>query len=53
MDTRQIEYMLAISQEKSITKAAQKMYITQTTLSQALLKLEQELGQPLFIRQHN
>lgn len=53
MDTRQIEYMLAISQEKSITKAAQKLYITQPTLSQALLKLEQELGQPLFIRQHN
>ena len=45
MDTRQIEYMLAISQEKSITKAAQKLYITQPTLSQALLKLEQELGQ--------
>ena len=39
MDTRQIEYMLAISQEKSITKAAQKLYITQPTLSQALLKL--------------
>ena len=52
MDTRQIEYILAIAKEQSITKAAQKLYITQPTLSQALAKLEQELGQTLFERQH-
>lgn len=53
MDTRQIEYVLAIAEEKNMTRAAQKLYISQPTLSQALAKLEQELGQPLFIRNHN
>lgn len=53
MDTRQIEYVLAIAEEKNMTRAAQKLYISQPTLSQALAKLEQEIGQPLFVRNHN
>ena len=36
-----------------MTRAAQKLYISQPTLSQALAKLEQELGQPLFVRDHS
>lgn len=53
MDTKLLEYILAIAQEKNMTKAAQRLYITQPTLSQALSKLEQELGTPLFSRLHN
>ena len=44
------EYILAIAQEKNLTRAAEKLYITQPALSQYLLKIEDELGLPLFIR---
>ena len=36
-----------------MTRAAQTLYISQPTLSQALAKLEQEIGQPLFQREHS
>ena len=48
MDLRQIEYIIAIEQEESISKAAEKLFITQSALNQQLLKLEKELGMPLF-----
>lgn len=50
MDTKQIEYILKIAEENNITKAAEKLYITQSALNQQLLKLEKELGTPLFNR---
>ena len=50
MDTKQIEYILNIAEENNITKAAEKLYITQSALNQQLLKLEKELGTPLFHR---
>ncbi|MBO6310318.1 MAG: LysR family transcriptional regulator [Oribacterium sp.] len=50
MDTKLIEYMIKIADEGSITKAAEKLFITQSALSQQLQKLEKEVGTPLFIR---
>jgi len=50
MDTKQIEYILKISEENNITHAAEKLFITQSALNQQLLKLEKELGTPLFYR---
>lgn len=50
MDTRQMEYIIQISEERSITKAAEKLFITQSALNQQLQKLEKELGISLFIR---
>ena len=50
MDIRQIEYIIAIEQEHSISKAAEKLFLTQSALNQQLLKLEKELGTPLFER---
>lgn len=50
MDTKIIEYVIAIAEEKSLSKAAEKLYISQPALSQRLKKLEEELGTPLFIR---
>ena len=41
MDTKQIEYILKIAEENNITKAAEKLYITQSALNQQLLKLSQ------------
>ena len=39
MDTKQIEYILKIAEENNITKAAEKLFITQSALNQQLLKL--------------
>lgn len=50
MDTRQEEYILKIAETGSITKAAGQLYITQSALTQQLLKTEQELGIRLFER---
>lgn len=49
MDLRQIQYIVAIAEENNITRAAEKLYITQSALNQQLLKLEKELGVQLFI----
>lgn len=50
MDLRQIENIIAIEQEQSISKAAEKLFLTQSALNQQLLRLERELGIPLFER---
>ena len=50
MNTRELEYILAIAKEKSISKAAEKLYVTQPALSLFLTRLESQLGTPLFIR---
>lgn len=51
MDTRQIEYILAIAEEKNLSRAAERLFITQSALSQQLAKLKKEGLPPLFIRQ--
>lgn len=53
MDTRIMEYMVAIQEEKNLTKAANRLFITQSALNQQLKKLEQELGSALFKRENN
>lgn len=50
MDLKQLEYMVQIAEEKNITKAAEKLFITQSALNQQLLKLEKDLGATLFYR---
>lgn len=50
MDTKQMEYVIRISEERSITKAAETLFVTQSALNQQLQKLETELGAPLFVR---
>lgn len=48
-----IFYFLAIAEEGSLSKAAEKLYITQPTLSHFLSVLEKELGVTLFYRRNN
>lgn len=50
MDLKQVEYIIKIAEENNITHAADKLFITQSALNQQLLKLEKELGTPLFHR---
>ena len=52
MELRMLRYFITITEEGSISKAAEKLMITQPTLSRQLKDLEQELGEPLFIREH-
>lgn len=53
MDTRHLEYVLSIAKWKNMTKAAEELYVSQSSLSQYISKLEQELGTPLFVRAYN
>ena len=53
MDFRQLEYFTSIVEEGSLSGAAQKLYITQPTLSQFLIQLEQEEKTPLMKRGRN
>lgn len=52
MELRVLRYFLAVVQEKNITKAAEKLLISQPALSKQLSDLENELGAQLFIRGH-
>ena len=50
MDIKQLKYFQAIVEEKNITKAAQRLFMTQSSLSQQVKALETELGVKLFER---
>lgn len=47
---KEIPYVYAVYQEKSFSKAAKKLYITQPALSAMVKKAEQEIGTPIFDR---
>lgn len=50
MEFRDLHYLIAIAQAKSISKAAQGLFMSQSSLSQALRLMEDELGGKLFTR---
>ncbi|WP_425416950.1 LysR family transcriptional regulator [Oricola indica] len=50
MELRQIQYLIALFEEGSVTRAARRLNIVQPAISQQLSKLEDELGQALFHR---
>ena len=50
MDLRQIEYVAALYRERHFQRAAERVHISQPTLSQRVKALEKELGAPLFER---
>lgn len=47
------QYILAVAQEQNITHAAQKLYISQPSLTQAIQRLEQQIGEKIFYREGN
>jgi DNA-binding transcriptional LysR family regulator len=50
MTLRQIEVFQAIARERSFTRAATRIHLSQPTMSQHVRELEEELGAPLFDR---
>jgi DNA-binding transcriptional LysR family regulator len=50
IDLFQLETFLTVAREGSFSRAAQKLFRTQPAVSQAIRRLEQELGEPLFDR---
>lgn len=50
MDLKQLEYMVAIERYGTMSDAAKYLFVTPSALNQQLLKLERDLGVPLFTR---
>lgn len=50
MDFRQLQYVMAVADCRSITKAAERLYMSQPALSHYIQKTEKELGVSLFDR---
>ena len=48
----QVLYVLEVARHRSISKAAERLFISQPALSAQIRKLEQELGCSLFRREH-
>lgn len=50
MDIRHLKYFVAISEERSLSAASQRLGVAQPSLSQHVIKLEEELGVSLMVR---
>ena len=48
MNTNQLKYVVTIAEELNITKAAKRLFVSQSSLSQAIKNIEQELKIKLF-----
>lgn len=50
MEIRTLRYFLEVAREENMSRAAERLHLSQSTLSKQLKGLEEELGKKLFIR---
>ncbi len=50
VNSQQVLYVLTVAEQKSISRAAQLLYVTQSSLSQSIKNIEKQLGLTLFDR---
>lgn len=50
MELQQLRYLLAVAKTGNFSRAAEQCHVSQPSLSQQILKLEEELGERLFSR---
>lgn len=53
LDSKVLEYLIAIVEERSLTAAAERFYLAQPVLSRYLRSMERMVDTPLFAREHN
>ena len=53
MNIHPLEYIIAISEEKSLSRAADRLLVSQPALTQQVKKIEKELDAKLFYRDKN
>ncbi len=53
MDEKDFEYLLVLNETGNITRASEKLFVTQAALSKRVKAIEEELGTALFIRSHH
>jgi LysR family transcriptional regulator, hydrogen peroxide-inducible genes activator len=50
METQQLRYVVAVARSGNFSRAAEQCHVAQPSLSQQIQKLEDELGERLFVR---
>lgn len=50
MEMKELVYLVTLAEEESISRAAERLYMAQSSLSQFLHQFESELGTKLFVR---
>lgn len=51
MELQQLKYFREVAKREHVTRAAEKLFVSQSAVSRAVTQLEEELGVPLFYRQ--
>ena len=50
MDLKELDYIVTVADEWSIARAAEKLCMAKSSLSQAVRLIEQDLGTSVFVR---
>ncbi len=53
MDFTDLEYIVAVAEDRNLSRAAERLIVAQPTLSKTLARLEKAVGLPLFLRRRH